>query len=43
MNEAFASFIAIVEAVAPFSIAWALGIRAFRFVVGALTGKDVTP
>lgn len=44
MNEAFSSFISIVNAVAPYSIAWALGIRAFRFVVGALTGKEnITP
>lgn len=41
MNEAFSSFIAIVNEVAPYSIAWALGIRAYNFVVGALTGKDV--
>ena len=42
MNEAFLSFINIVEEVAPYALAWALGVRAFRFVVGALTGKDVT-
>ena len=42
MNEAFASFIVIVEEVAPYSLAWALGVRAFRFIVGAMTGKDVT-
>lgn len=42
MNEAFSSFISIVDAVAPYSLAWALGVRAYRFIVGALTGKDVT-
>ena len=42
MNEAFLSFINIVEEVVPYSLAWALGVRAFRFVVGALTGKDVS-
>lgn len=42
MNEAFSSFIVIVEEVAPYALAWALGVRAFRFVVGAMTGKDVT-
>ena len=42
MNEAFLSFINIVEEVSPYSLAWALGVRAFRFVVGALTGKDVS-
>ncbi len=40
MNEAFSSFISIVNAVAPYSIAWALGIRAYRFIVDAMTGKD---
>lgn len=42
MNEAFSSFIAIVNETAPYSIAWALGVRAYRFVVGAITGKDVS-
>lgn len=42
MNEAFSSFIVIVDETAPYALAWALGVRAFRFVVGALTGKDVT-
>lgn len=42
MNEAFSSFISIAQSVAPYSIAWALGVRAYRFIVGALTGKDVT-
>ena len=42
MNEAFLSFIHIVEEVSPYALSWALGVRAFRFIVGALTGKDVT-
>ena len=42
MNEAFLSFINIVQEVSPYALAWALGVRAFRFIVGALTGKDVT-
>lgn len=42
MNEAFLSFINIVEEISPYALAWALGVRAFRFVVGALTGKDVS-
>ena len=42
MNDAFSSFISLVNAVAPYSIAWALGVRAFRFIIGAMTGKDVT-
>lgn len=40
MNDAFSSFLAIVTVTAPYSIAWALGIRAYKFVVGAMTGKD---
>lgn len=42
MNEAFTSFISLASSVAPYALAWALGVRAFRFVVGAITGKDVT-
>lgn len=42
MNEAFTSFIVIAQETAPYALAWALGVRAFRFVVGAMTGKDVT-
>lgn len=42
MNDAFSSFISLVNAVAPYSIAWALGVRAFRFIIGAMTGKDVS-
>lgn len=41
MNEAMTSFISIVTEVAPYSIFWALGIKAYKFIVGALTGKDV--
>lgn len=41
MSEAFSTFLSLVEAVAPYSLAWALGIRAYKFVIGALTGKDV--
>ena len=42
LSEAFSSFLAIVEVTAPYSIAWALGIKAYKFVVGAMTGKDVS-
>lgn len=42
MNEAMLSFLEIIKEIAPYSISWALGVRAFRFVVGAMTGKDVT-
>ena len=42
MSEAFSSFIAIVNAIAPYSISWSLGIRAYNFIVGAMTGKDAS-
>lgn len=42
MNEAMVSFLEIVKVCAPYSIAWALGIKAYRFIVGAMTGKDVS-
>lgn len=41
MNEAFVCFIEIVKVTAPYSLAWAFGIKAYRFVVAAFTGKDV--
>ena len=43
MNDAFACFIEIAKTCAPYSLAWAFGVKAYRFVVGAFTGKDVTP
>lgn len=41
MQDAMSSFLVICGDVAPYAIFWALGMRAFRFVVGAITGKDV--
>lgn len=40
MNEAMLSFIELVKVCAPYSLAWVLGIKAYRFIVNALTGKD---
>lgn len=40
MNEAMLSFLELVKAVSPYSLSWALGIKAFRFLVNAFTGKD---
>lgn len=40
MNEAMLSFIELVKICAPFSISWALGIKAYRFIVNAFTGRD---
>lgn len=42
MNEAMTSFISLVTFVTPYAVAWSLGTRAFNFIVGALTGKDVS-
>lgn len=41
MNEAMLAFIEIVKVCAPYSLAWALGIKAYKFIVGAMSGKDV--
>lgn len=40
MTDAMQSFVELVTACAPYSLAWALGIKAYRFVINALTGKD---
>lgn len=40
MNEAMLSFLSLIEAIIPFSLAWGLGIKAYRFVIGAFLGKD---
>lgn len=40
MNEAMQAFLELVTTCAPYSIAWAFGIKAYRFVVNALTGRD---
>lgn len=40
MNEAMTSFISLVQVCAPYSICWALGIKAYRFIVNAFTGRD---
>lgn len=40
MNEAMLSFIELVKECAPYSLAWVMGIKAYRFVVNALTGRD---
>lgn len=42
MNYAMTSFIEIVKYVAPYSIAWGLGIKAYKFIVGSMIGKDVS-
>lgn len=41
MSDAFQTFIEIVKITAPFSLAWGLGIRAYRFIVSVYIGKDV--
>lgn len=40
MNEAMLSFLALVEGVLPYTLAWGLGIKAYRFVTNAFLGKD---
>lgn len=34
------SFLTLAGASAPYSIAWVFGIKAYRFIVDALSGKD---
>ena len=40
MNEAMTAFLEIVKTAAPYSIFWSLGIKAYRFIVAAMTGED---
>lgn len=40
MNEAMQSFLVLVSNSAPYSLAWIFGIKAYRFIVNALSGKD---
>lgn len=40
MNEAMLSFLAIIALVAPFDLAWTFGIKAYRFIVDAFTGRN---
>lgn len=40
MNEAMLTFLEIVKTVLPWSLAWGFGIKAYRYVVGALLGND---
>lgn len=40
MNDAMIAFVELVKVTAPFSISWALGIKAYRFLVSAFTGRD---
>lgn len=40
MNDAFQSFVELVKITAPYSLAWGLGIKAYRFIVSAYTGRD---
>ena len=42
MNEAMVSFLALVTESAPYTIAWVFGIKAYRFIVNALSGKDAS-
>lgn len=42
MSDAMTSFLEIVKYAAPFSLSWNLGIIAYNFIVGAMTGKDVS-
>lgn len=40
MNEAMLSFLEIVKVCAPWSLAWVFGVKAYCFVVDALSGRN---
>ena len=40
MSEAMLSFLELVKEAAPYALSWALGIKAFRFLVNALSGGN---
>lgn len=40
MNEAMLTFLEVVKAVTPWALSWGFGIKAYRYLVGALLGKD---
>ena len=42
VNDAMLSFLELVNAVAPYSLAWGLGIKAYKFIVGTILGKDMS-
>lgn len=42
MESAFNTFMSLVQGCAPYSILWGLGLLAYRSVVNAICGKDVT-
>lgn len=40
MNEAMLAVLELVKTVAPYDLAWRFGIKAYRYIVDALTGRD---
>lgn len=42
MNEFAQAFLEVVKVSAMPAMCWAFGTKAFKFVVGAFTGKDVS-
>lgn len=40
MNEAMLCFLSIVTVCAPYDLAWAFGMKAYRYVVDAFTGRN---
>lgn len=42
MNEYAEAFLELVKYAAGPSLMWAFGMKAFKFIVGALTGRDVS-
>lgn len=40
MNEAMLAFLELVKASGIYALSWSLGIKAYRFIVDAMTGRD---
>lgn len=40
MNEAMLCLVELIKEVAPWDLAWRFGIKAYRYVVDAMTGRD---
>lgn len=40
MSDAFSAILEVFKATIPYSLAWAFGIKAYRFIVKCFSGED---
>lgn len=40
MNDAISAIVEVFKATIPYSLAWAFGMKAYRFMVKCFTGED---